>query len=155
MEALVGFWTDLGRITGVALSTPVYAAVSALHVVGLALLFGPITLVDLRIAGLLRSLDVAAVNLLRATARIGTAVAVVTGVMLAGARPDEYLANPTFLAKLVVVGLGLANALAFEIAARRVGLADLLDRPLARVGALASLALWLAAIGLGRWIAFT
>ncbi len=155
MEALVGFWTDLGRITGVALSTPVYAAVSALHVVGLALLFGPITLVDLRIAGLLRSLDVAAVNLLRATARIGTAVAVVTGVMLAGARPDEYLANPTFLAKLVVVGLGLANALAFEIAARRVGLADLLDRPLARVSALASLALWLAAIGLGRWIAFT
>jgi len=155
VEALVGFWTDLGRITGVALSTPVYAAVSALHVVGLALLFGPITLVDLRIAGLLRSLDVAAVNLLRATARIGTAVAVVTGVMLAGARPDEYLANPTFLAKLVVVGLGLANALAFEIAARRVGLADLLDRPLARVSALASLALWLAAIGLGRWIAFT
>lgn len=155
MEALVGLWTDLGRITGVALSTPVYAAVSALHVVGLALLFGPIALVDLRIAGLLRSLDVSALTLLRATARIGTALAVVTGVLLAGARPHEYLANPTFLAKLAVVGIGLANALAFELAARRAGISALLDQPLARASALASLALWLAAIGLGRWIAFT
>lgn len=155
METLVGLWTDLGRITGVALSTPVYAAVSALHVVGLALLFGPIALVDLRIAGLLRSLDVSALTLLRATARIGIAIAVVTGVLLAAARPDEYLANPTFLAKLTVVGLGLANALAFEVAARRTGIAAMLDQPLARASALASLALWLAAIGLGRWIAFT
>ncbi|MGQ3354066.1 MAG: DUF6644 family protein [Phreatobacter sp.] len=155
METLVGLWTDLGRITGVALSTPVYAAVSALHVVGLALLFGPIALVDLRIARLLRSLDVSALALLRATARIGIALAVATGVLLAAARPDEYLANPTFLAKLTVVGLGLANALAFEVAARRTGIAAMLDQPLARASALASLALWLAAIGLGRWIAFT
>lgn len=155
MEALVGLWTDLGRVTGVALSTPVYATVSGLHVVGIALLFGPIALVDLRIAGLLRSLDVVALAILRSTAKVGTGLAVVTGLLLTSARPDEYLANPIFLAKLALVGLAVANALAFEFAARRIGLPALLDRPVSRVSALASLALWVAAIGLGRWIAFT
>lgn len=155
MEALVGLWTDLGRITGVALSTPVYAAVSGLHVVGIALLFGPIALVDLRLAGLLRGLDSGALLVLRSTAKLGAGLAVPTGILLASARPDEYLANPTFLAKLAVVALALANALAFEAAARRMGLPALLDRPAARVSGFGSLGLWLAAIGLGRWIAFT
>lgn len=155
MEALIGLWTDLGRITGIALSTTVYAAVSALHVVGIALLFGPIALVDLRLAGLLRGLDAGALSILRSTAKLGACLAVPSGILLASARPDEYLANPTFLAKLAVVVLALANALAFEVAARRLGLPALLDRTASRLSGFGSLALWLAAIGLGRWIAFT
>lgn len=155
VEALIGLLADLGRISGVTLSTPVYGAASALHVVGLALLFGPIALVDLRLAGALRSLDVTALTLLRTTAKIGTGLAVLTGILLASARPDEYFANPTFLAKLAVVAIALANALAFEVAARRVGLPALVGHPAARASGIASLALWLAAIGLGRWIAFT
>ncbi|MBY0360814.1 MAG: DUF2214 domain-containing protein [Phreatobacter sp.] len=155
VEALVGLLAALGQVSGVTLSTPVYATVSALHVVGIALLFGPIALVDLRLAGALRSLDVAAVTLLRTTAKIGTGLAVLTGLLLASARPDEYFANPTFVAKLAVVALALAQALVFEVAVRRVGLPALLGHSAARAIGIGSLALWLAAIGLGRWIAFT
>jgi hypothetical protein len=155
VEALVGLLAGLGRVSGVTLSTPVYAAASALHVVGIALLFGPIALVDLRLAGALRVLDVAALTLLRRAAKVGAALAVLTGLLLTSARPDEYVANPTFVAKLVVVALALVHALAVEVAVRRVGLPALLNHAAARASGIASLALWLAAIGLGRWIAFT
>jgi hypothetical protein len=156
VETLVGLWTDLGRVSGVALSTPVYAAVSALHVVGMALLFGPIALVDLRVAGFLRSLDVAALTLLRATARIGAALAVPTGILLASARPDEYLANPTFLAKLAVVGLGARQCPRLRDRGAAHGASPPCStRPAPAPAPSPPSALWLAAIGLGRWIAFT
>ncbi len=137
VEALVGLLAALGQVSGVTLSTPVYATVSALHVVGIALLFGPIALVDLRLAGALRSLDVAALTLLRTTAKIGTGLAVLTGVLLASARPDEYFSNPTFVAKLAVVALALAQALVFEAPGpagpfRGPGHRHRLARPLAR-----------------------
>jgi hypothetical protein len=60
----------------------VHALTSAAHVFGIALLVGPILLVDLRLAGLLRSLDAAAVGLLRRTAMPGIGPTLATGVLL-------------------------------------------------------------------------
>jgi CBS domain-containing protein len=154
METLVAALTELGRISGVALSSPLYAVVSALHILGIALLVGAILLVDLRFAGLLKRLDPDAMALMRRVARIGAALAVATGILLVSARPAEYLANRVFLAKMAVVALALANALAFEIMARRTPLAALVDTPYARAAAILSLGLWPVVIGLGRWIAF-
>lgn len=154
METLAAALTELGRISGIALSSPLYAAVSALHILGIALLVGAILLVDLRLAGLLKRLDPDAMALMRRVARMGAALAVATGILLASARPAEYLANRVFLAKMAVVALALANALAFEIMARRTPLAALVDTPYARAAAILSLGLWPVVIGLGRWIAF-
>jgi hypothetical protein len=145
--------TALGLATGVTRSATVYALVSAGHVLGIALLLGPILLVDLRMLGRLPSLDAAAVGVLRKTARIGGALAVLTGVLLLCAKPADYVANRVFIAKLLVVAAGLANALAFEWRVRRGGVAALLAHGGAGFAA-ASLAFWLAALLLGRWIAF-
>ena len=127
MDALIAALSEAGRISGIALSSPLYAAVSALHILGIALLVGGIVLVDLRLVGLMRRLDLDAMAQLRALARTGATLAVATGILLASARPAEYLANRVFLAKMAIVASALANALAFEAMARgRTGVARLL-----------------------------
>lgn len=150
MAGLLDGWSALGVLVGVTHSAAAYATVSALHVVGVALLFGPILLVDLRLVGLVTALDAPAMQVLRRTARIGLVLVLVTGVLLAATRPQEYLANRVFLAKLAVVAVGIANAVWFE---RRHGRLAL-DGAGARGAAAISLAAWLAALFLGRWIAF-
>lgn len=154
MDALIAALSEAGRISGIALSSPLYAAVSALHILGIALLVGGIVLVDLRLVGLMRRLDLDAMAQLRALARTGAALAVATGILLASARPAEYLANRVFLAKMAIVALAVANALAFEAMARGRTLAALVDTPLGRAAGLVSLACWPVVIALGRWIAF-
>lgn len=154
METLAGLLDAVGRSSGVTLSTPVYGIVSALHILSIALLIGGILLVDLRLAGILKHLDAGAVRLLRRMARIGAGLAVTTGILLLSARPGEYLANRVFLAKMLVVGVALANAAAFEwMARRRTGIWS--GGRYARTAGLVSLTGWLAALVLGRWIAFT
>jgi hypothetical protein len=145
--------TQLGLATGAARSAPAYAIVSASHVLGIALLVGPILLVDLRLLGLLRTLDAPSVVVLRGAARIGLLLAAGTGILLLSAKPGDYAANPVVWAKLLVVTAGAVNALAFEWRARRAGVAALLEHG-GRTFALLSLTLWLAALLLGRWIAF-
>lgn len=154
MEMLVAALIFLGRTSGVALSSPVYAAVSALHILGIALLVGAIVLVDLRLAGFVRRLDTEAMIKLRIVSRMGAALAVTTGVLLVSARPAEYLANGVFLSKMAVVALALANAVMFEAMARRRSPPALVDTTYGRAAGLLSLALWPVIIGLGRWIAF-
>jgi hypothetical protein len=154
MDTLTSALTFLGRISGVALSSPLYAAVSSLHILGIGLLVGGILLVDLRLAGLIKRLDIEAMALLRRSARIGAGLAVGTGLLLVSARPGEYLANPVFLAKMAVVAIALANAVAFEAMARHRPLGKLVDTSYARLAGMLSLALWPTVIALGRWIAF-
>ena len=154
MQTVTALLASLGAATGIALSSPVYATVSALHILGIALLVGGIVLVDLRLVGLVRSLTVEAVVLLRRLAGTGAFLALATGVLLVSARPHDYVGNPAFLAKLAVVAMALANAILFEAMTRKRPLADLLDRPPGRIAGALSLLLWPTAIGLGRWIAF-
>lgn len=154
METLAGLLDAVGRSSGVTLSTPVYGAVSALHILSIALLIGGILLVDLRLVGIVRHLDEDAGRLLRRMARFGAGLAIATGILLLSARPGEYLANRFFLAKMLVVGVALTNAVAFEwMARRRAG--EWPSGHYARTAGLVSLIGWLAALGLGRWIAFT
>jgi hypothetical protein len=149
LEAL----TALGLATGVARNSVVYAIVSAGHVLGIALLVGPILLADLRLAGLLASLDAPALRILRRTARVGIVLALGTGIVLLSARPADYAANWVVRTKLAVVAVAIANALVFEFRALRVGLPAMLGGG-ARTAAILSIALWLSALVLGRWIAF-
>jgi hypothetical protein len=153
LDTVVAMLTQFGIVSGVARSAPVYALVSAGHVMGIALLLGPILLVDIRLMGGLRTLDTAAIRILRITARIGLLLALPTGALLFTAKPGEYVANPIFLIKLSVVAVGLLNAIVFEWRAHRDGLHTLLIGGGASL-AFASMALWIATLLLGRWIAF-
>lgn len=151
---LLGWLEAFGLFSGVARSAPVYAATSAGHIAGIALLAGPVLLVDLRLAGWLSALDGPALRVLRAAAALGAAATLATGALLYAARPFEYAGNAAMQAKLLVVALALANALAFEWAARRDAPASRPGHPYARAAGLASLLLWPLALVLGRWVAF-
>jgi hypothetical protein len=153
LQAAIDALTQLGLATGIARSAAIYASVSAAHVLGIALLVGPILLVDLRLLGLLRALDAPAVEVLRRTARLGLLLTVVAGVLLLSAKPGDYARNAVVWAKLTVVSAGIVNALAFEWRARHLGLDEFLESG-GRGFAALSLTFWLAALLLGRWIAF-
>lgn len=148
---VVDILADLGLATGVARSSLMYATVSAGHILGIALLLGPVILADLAMLGRIPSLGASAVLTLRRTARLGAVLSIATGVLLLSSKPDEYLQKSVFLTKLSMIALALANAGLFEWRARRpqdmLSLAD-------KFQAAASIALWLPVVFLGRWIAF-
>ncbi len=154
LEAALGALEGFGLDSRLARSAPLYAAASAAHVLGLALLLGPILLVDLHLIGALRRLDAAGLRFLRRAAAFGLALAMATGLLLFAVRPFEYVENPAMRLKLLVVALASLHALAFEWRWQRDPAALRPGRGATRLAGLASLLLWLGALALGRWIAF-
>ncbi len=109
-----------------------YAVANVAHVLGLVLLVGPILLLDLRLLGFGRQFDAQAVaRVLVPCAAVGVVVMLCSGIALFSADARALAGNRLMQAKLVGVGLGLA-----------------------RVSALASIALWLSILVAGRMIAY-
>lgn len=127
-----------------------YPALEAVHVVGIALLFGGLLVFELRLLGLARALDLRALaRLVLPLALLGFGLCALTGLAMFATQPLELLANPAFRIKLLLLMLAGANAAVFHA---RGGLA-LADRA-ARAQGLLSLGFWLAVIICGRWIAY-
>jgi hypothetical protein len=135
-----------------------YAAVNAAHIAGIALLFGSIVALDLRLIGWRRSIpirDLARVLLPVAVA--GFCLAVTAGFFLFSVRAAEYAGLKLFWLKLALIGCALANAWLLHRAAQWeaaqvvVGVAP--PRRLRLAGAL-SISLWLSVIVCGRMLAF-
>lgn len=138
---------------GLRQSTWLYPLVNAGHIVGLALLFGAIVPLDLRLLGLWR--DVPLTTLLRVLVPVsaaGLAVAATAGLLLFMTDARDYAASGYFQAKMALLGLGLANAGLFRLLRRR-GAAEGRGKGLPLVGA-ASLGIWLAVIVFGRLIGY-
>jgi len=153
LHNIVEVMTAVGLATGLTRSAYVYIAVSASHVLGIALLLGPIILVDLWLLGARISLNEASLAALRTAAKAGVALAITSGVLLFSSTPAEYARNPVFWTKLSLVAVALANALAFEMMTRRKGLGALTLTSKRLFGATSLLA-WLSVLLLGRAIAF-
>ena len=135
-----------------------YPLVESLHLVSIALLFGSIVVVDIRILGLSRNLS------LRQLARhalpwtmLAFLGAAATGSLLFLAHAADLIGNRVFLGKLALISLAGTNAVMFHtgpyvnVAAWDVGLQA---PPSARVMAAASIVLWIGVIFCGRWIAY-
>jgi len=132
----------------------VYPALSAAHILGIALLVGPLLILDARLAGLLRgrTLLEAGPMLVRA-ALAGFALAAATGALLFSVKATDYVANPAFLAKLAIIAGAGVNALVLRVTVPAPFAAG--DPPAAaRAAGVVSILAWLAAILAGRWIAF-
>lgn len=128
-----------------------YPIANVVHVLGLALLLGPILLADLKLLGAFPALPpLPFVRAVRPFAISGLAGLILSGSVLFAADAVALATSGTFRLKLLLVGLGLANALAFPLLWRGV-------EPVgggARAMALASLGLWTGAAIAGRWIAY-
>ncbi len=127
-----------------------YPLLESLHVVGIALLFGGLVVLELRVWGLGSALPVAPLARLALPVSLaGFCLAAATGLTMFISQPGELLANRMFVIKISLVMLAGLNAAAFHA---RGSLATL--DGVARVQTLVSLCLWVAVIICGRWIAY-
>jgi len=120
------------------------------------LLVGPIVALDLRLLGLARQLDAAGLDrYLTRFAYVALPVIAVTGFAMFSADATALAGNAAFRIKLILVSLGLANAIAFRLLwRRRLEMWDAAPPPLGRVQAGGSILLWLSAVAGGRLIAY-
>ena len=89
-----------------------YAAVNASHIVGIALLFGAIVPLDLRLMGCWRSVSIRALaRILVPVAITGLTLAIVAGSLLFSIRAVQYAATTLFQVKIALILCGVANAL--------------------------------------------
>lgn len=133
-----------------------YLLVNAAHIIGIALLVGPILILDLRLMGAWRHLPLGILApLLSRVAAFGLGLAVLAGAWLFTVRPAEYLANPAFGWKLALIAAALANiAVQHANPAYRRALAAGIAPASVKLSAAASALIWLGVIIAGRWIGF-
>lgn len=120
------------------------------------MLVGGIGLLDLRLVGLFRSLPVAPLSrVLTPMAIAGLLLMIPSGLTMVAA--DAAVAeSPTFRWKLLLIALGLANALAFRFFWRdRIDTWDVSPPAAGRLMAAGSILLWLVVATLGRMIAYS
>jgi hypothetical protein len=140
-------------------STWSFSALLSVHLIAVAMVFGMITVVDLRLIGVAGKR--CAVTALCREALPWTwsafGVSVATGMLLFTAQPVKYWGNDAFRMKLTVMALAGINMLVFQlITYRNVARWDR-DAAVPWTGKLAgaiSLACWSAIVAYGRWTAY-
>ena len=81
-----------------------YPALEAVHIVGIAMLFGGLLVFELRALGLGRDLPAARLaRLTLAPALAGFGLCAATGLAMFAGQPGELLANPAFRLKLLLI----------------------------------------------------
>lgn len=157
------FFTDLQNSAlaqWVNTAGPTYVIVESLHVIAVALVFGTILIVDLRLLGLAsnsRPFTRVAHDLLRLTWG-GFALAVITGILLFLPNAAGISINVNFQLKMILLVLAGINMFVFElVTARTVEQWDTALPPptVARVAGLLSIGFWMSVIVFGRLIGFT
>lgn len=134
--------------------------VEGVHVLAITLVFGSISIVDLRLIGLAsreRSVDQVARSVLPVT-WVAFALAVVSGALLFASNAPKYAHNDFFFRKMVLIVMAGINMAVFHLilnpntnrdaSGRAVPVSD-------RVVGLVSMLLWIGVIACGRWIGFT
>ena len=128
-----------------------------IHFIGLSLLLGSMLVVDLRLAGYLRQIDIMTTHRLLPWAAIGFMMNLVTGFLFIMGDPGRYAINIGFQMKMVLILVAGLNVLFFALKINpliasweRHG-----DTPvIAKTVAWVSLGAWTAILLLGRLIPY-
>jgi hypothetical protein len=135
-----------------------YAIFEMLHLMGVALLVGAITLVDLRLLGVARTLPVTlSEKYLLPFVWGGFALVVFSGVSMFITDGRYLLNNPFFVSKLVLIALAGLNAAFFQMrVCRGVAQWDVAAATpgAARLCAVVSIGVWFLTVACGRLIAY-
>lgn len=158
LESLAAELQATGLSEALRASVWLYPLVNTGHVVGIALLFGAIVPLDLRLIGVFRSAPLAHLaNTLVPVAVAGLLLALASGALLFATRPLDYVVEPLFGIKLALLGAAVLNALwlRFDPEWRRLGAAPGAATCRGwRVHGALSLLLWLGVITAGRLIGY-
>jgi len=134
-----------------------WPALEIIHFIGLSLLLGAMLIVDLRLAGFLRQIDIMAIHRLLPLATLGFLLNLVTGTLFFIGDPARYSVNIGFQLKMILVFIAGLNALWFILKINpRVASWDAHgDTPMeAKVVAALSLIAWFGVLLLGRLIPY-
>ena len=137
-----------------------FPMLESIHVMGLALVFGTIAIIDLRLLGLAsthRPFRKLASDVLKWT-WIAFIITFITGGLMFSTNATVYFHNPVFQAKMTLLLLAGINMGIFELTSGRSvrQWENSSSAPAAaKTVAVISLVLWVSVIFLGRWIGFT
>jgi hypothetical protein len=139
-----------------------YPAVETVHILGIALLFGSIAVMDLRLLGVSRSIPVRTLARHVLPWSAGAFVLIVpSGLAMFVAHATEFIASPVFALKMGLILAAGANAALFHAITLRT--ADVWDAedmrklgppPSARLAGALSLLIWAGVIACGRLLAY-
>lgn len=128
-----------------------------IHFIGLSLLLGSILVVDLRLAGFLRQIDLKSTHKLLPWAVIGFVMNLVSGVLFFFGDPGRYAINIGFQVKMILVLVAGLNVLVFALKINPL-IADWDPHgdttALAKAVAWVSLVAWTGVLLLGRLIPY-
>jgi hypothetical protein len=158
LESLAAALQASGLSETLRASVWLYPLVNTGHVVGIALLFGAIVPLDLRLLGAFRSTPLAPlVSTLVPVAIAGLLLALLTGSLLFATRPLDYVGEPLFGIKLALLAAAVLNALWLRLDPhwRHLGAAPGATPCQGwRVHGALSVLLWLGVITAGRLIGY-
>ena len=147
----------LGRAVGtfVLAKTWVWATCETLHFIGLCLLFGIASFVDLRMLGVIKGVSFKALHRLIPWAVLGFGINLITGMFFFVAASDQYTTNTVYQWKLALIMLAGLNVLYFTIFDEpwAVG-ADDNAPPMAKFVAASAFVLVIGVIFCGRMLPF-
>lgn len=140
-------------------SAAVFPALESVHVIGIALVFGTIAVVDLRLLGIAshRRSALRLIEELLPYTWVAFAACLITGLLMFVSNATTYAQNSVFWWKMGVLLLAGLNMGIFHLGAyRRIDEWDTALPPPgpARLAGFSSLTLWVSVICLGRWIGF-
>ncbi|CAM3682830.1 hypothetical protein [Ectopseudomonas alcaliphila] len=137
-------------------SALLYPALNLLHLLGLVLLLGPMLLLDARLLGAGRAFSLPAVSqVLTPLAVVGLVLLLGSGFCLFAADAGPLTIDRLLQLKLLLIVLGVANALLFRrLWNSRLANWDQAVPALGRVQAALSLLIWLLVMSLGRLLAY-
>jgi len=134
-----------------------WPTIESVHFIGLTMLFGSIAVWDLRLLGMAKRVPMAEFHRLVPFAVLGFVINAASGSMFLMTEPNQYIYNPAFHFKLLLLGIAGLNILVFYVTVfwRFGSLAPGVDAPriLKTFGAV-SLACWIGVIICGRLITF-
>ena len=135
-----------------------YPLVNTGHVLGIALLFGAIVPLDLRLIGCWKPVPLEPLaRVLTPVAAGGLLLALSTGALMFVTRPPDYLGEPLFGIKMALLGTAVGNALLLRRSPHWALLhvtPRAAPRPAWRWAGALSIVLWLGVITLGRLIGY-
>jgi len=136
-----------------------YGVVNLVHILGIAMLFGAILVLDLRLLGVWRSVPLALLSRPTVTlATCGFLLAAATGIPMFATKAVDYAGNPFLFIKIPLIALALLNVLLLHRSpawrAHRSRELTLAEQRRLKAGAALSLLFWLSAITAGRMIAY-
>ena len=136
-----------------------YGVVNLIHILSVASLFGSLLVLDLRLLGVWRKIDLASISVPTVPiATAGFAVASLSGLCLLATKATEYVGNPFLYVKFPAIGLGILNVIVLNAsdAWKQHRTRDLSANEQSQLAVMGGISLfcWLTAITAGRMIGY-